>query len=127
MTLLFYADELLHVLLHRSGQIYGLRTGVIDMATIGDLSRAQLRRDIHQYPEAGWKEFRTTALVAEELAELGYATSLGSDALAVNERLGTPSAADLESAEQRALEEDAPEKYIKRMDGVTGLIAEKEY
>ena len=39
-------------------------------ALAGEMSR--LRREIHQHPELGFREFRTAALVAETLAEIGY-------------------------------------------------------
>ena len=36
-----------------------------------------LRRDIHQHPEIGFEEFRTSDLVAERLARWGYAVTRG--------------------------------------------------
>ena len=36
-----------------------------------------LRRDIHQHPEIGFEEFRTSDLVAESLARWGYAVTRG--------------------------------------------------
>ena len=97
------------------------------MAVISDLTPTELRRDLHTYPEAGWKEFRTTALVAEALADRGYTVSLGGDAVDIDERLGVPAADEIEAAEERARDEGAPGAYLERMDGVTGLVAEKAF
>ena len=36
-----------------------------------------LRRDIHRHPELGFEEFRTSDLVAERLAQWGYAVERG--------------------------------------------------
>ena len=30
------------------------------------------RRDFHRYPETGWMEMRTSALIANELKKIGY-------------------------------------------------------
>lgn len=97
------------------------------MVSASDKSLKEIRRDFHAYPEAGWKEFRTTAIVAEELDRLGFDLSLGVDAVESSQRLGVPSEDELSSAKQRALEEDAPEEYVERMADITGLVAEKTY
>ncbi len=97
------------------------------MATTSDLSLSELRRDLHRYPEAGWKEFRTTALVAEELDERGYTLSLGGDAVDVDERLGVPDDDEITRARDRALDRGAPETYLDRMGSVTGLVAERAF
>jgi aminobenzoyl-glutamate utilization protein A len=53
------------------------------MATYTGRSIRDIRRDLHAHPEVGWTEYRTSALVAEALAELGYDLHLGADALDV--------------------------------------------
>jgi len=97
------------------------------MAETDTQSLRELRRDLHAHAEAGWKEFRTTALVAEELDERGFDVHLGADAVDPDERLGVPDAEEVAAAERRAREEGAPEEYLEAMDGVTGLVAVKAY
>src|SRR5712691_1967879 len=49
-------------------------------ATLPAVDRTQrvaTRRDLHQHPELGFEERRTSALVAERLAKLGYAVKTG--------------------------------------------------
>lgn len=97
------------------------------MARTSDKTLTEIRRDLHVRPEAGWKEFRTTALIAEELEERGFDLHLGADAVASDERLGVPPEDELRVAIERARSEGAPEAYLDRLDGVTGLVAVKEY
>lgn len=95
------------------------------MTSSRPLSLQTLRRDLHTYPEAGWKEFRTTAIVAQKLDALGFALHLGTDALSEGDRLGVPSDEDLSAARARAIEEGAPQPYLDRLGDVTGLVAIK--
>ncbi|WP_266075755.1 amidohydrolase [Haladaptatus caseinilyticus] len=97
------------------------------MSDSDNRSVVDLRRDLHAYPEAGWKEFRTTALVADELAERDFTLHLGDEAVAPDERLGVPPEDELLAAVERARREGAPEEYLERMDGITGLVASKTY
>jgi aminobenzoyl-glutamate utilization protein A len=83
------------------------------------------RRDLHQHPEVGWTEYRTTFLLGEELTSLGFRLSLGKDALVSDERMGVPSDDVLSVAEKGALEEGVPESWIEKMKGGhTGLVAQ---
>jgi aminobenzoyl-glutamate utilization protein A len=90
-------------------------------------SLTEIRRDLHEHAESGWREFRTTALVAEELDSLGYETHLGADAVNADGRLGVPDDDTIAAARKRAEDEGAPEDYLDRMDGITGLVAVKRY
>lgn len=97
------------------------------MAIISEFSLPELRRDLHKYPEAGWKEFRTTAYIAEELDERGYTLHLGENAIDVDERLGVPDDDEIQRARARARDEGAPEEYLEQMGNITGLVAEKTF
>ncbi|MGM0718703.1 MAG: M20/M25/M40 family metallo-hydrolase, partial [Halobacteriota archaeon] len=92
-----------------------------------DLSVIELRRDLHCHPEVGWTEFRTTAIVAAILDELGFELALGANAVNEASRLGVPSSEEIAAARQRALDHGAPEEYLEQMGDVTGLVATKRY
>ncbi len=49
----------------------------------------RLRRDIHQHPELGFQEFRTSALVADTLSEIGIDVKTGVGKTGVVGELGT--------------------------------------
>lgn len=51
----------------------------------------RLRRDIHQHPELGFQEFRTAALVADTLAELGIEAQSGIGRTGVMAQIGSGS------------------------------------
>lgn len=88
-----------------------------------DASLVELRRDLHRHPEPGWTEFRTTAIVASILEDLGFDLALGSDAVNPDSRLGVPPEEEITAALEQAREEGAPEPYLERMDRITGLVA----
>lgn len=87
----------------------------------------ELRRDLHKYPEAGWKEFRTTAIVAQHLDALGFSLYFGEDSLNPASRLGVPTENELATAKQRARTDGAPEQYLEEIGDITGLVATKSY
>ena len=47
-----------------------------------------LRRTVHQYPETGWLEMRTSAIIHERLSSLGYTVLTGSKAVSPEARMG---------------------------------------
>ncbi|GIP38700.1 peptidase M20 [Paenibacillus sp. J31TS4] len=86
----------------------------------------QLRRDFHEFPESGWVEYRTAAIVAEQLHQLGYHVYVGEEAGKSESRMGVPPAAVLQLHETRAVSEGADPAWIERMKGghtaVVGVI-----
>jgi len=97
------------------------------MTYLAEKTLSEVRRDLHAHPETGWKEFRTTALVAEELDECGFTVHLGPEAVNVDGRLGVPDDREIEAAVDRARREGAPEEYLDRTEGITGLVAERTF
>lgn len=84
-----------------------------------------LRRDLHRHPEPGWCEFRTAALVAKRLRELGFAVRMGEDAAVAARRMGVPPAEVLAEARERALAAGADPALVADMgEGFTGLWAD---
>ena len=59
------------------------------------------RRDLHRLPEAAWCEFRTSALIAHHLSELGFSVMLGDKLLASNLIMGRE--VDVQAQKERAL------------------------
>ena len=97
------------------------------LTTFDDRSLQEIRRDLHRHAEGGWKEFRTSALLAAELDDLGYDVFLGEDTVDPDERMGVPPADEVAAARERAREEGAPEEYLDAMGDVTGVIAVREF
>lgn len=83
-----------------------------------------LRRDFHHYPETGWLEMRTSAVIAKRLTKLGYRVLTGRDVCQEGARLGVPAQEELEAHAQRALEQGAPQAYLTQdmREGYTGVI-----
>ncbi|MDI9765212.1 amidohydrolase [Pantoea dispersa] len=100
------------------------------MNTLSDLVNARIpqmqtwRRDLHQYAESGWLEFRTATLVAEELHRLGYQLQLGREVIAADARMGLPSAEVLAQQEARALQQGALPQWLPHFSGgFCGVVA----
>ncbi|WP_295238327.1 amidohydrolase [Veillonella sp.] len=83
-----------------------------------------LRRDLHQHPEPGWLEYRTAAIAADRLTELGYDLKVGKEVIQPESRMGLPSEATMKAAMDRAIAEGANPKWVEAMGyGFTGLVA----
>lgn len=84
-----------------------------------------LRRNLHNFPEIGFCEYWTTALLAKRLVALGYALRFGNDVSRADAMIGIPAQDVLEAARNRALDAGADPDLIAQMgDGQTGLVAE---
>lgn len=59
------------------------------------------RRDFHKYPERGWTEFRTTAKIAEQLAECGWPLRFSKDFLRAEDIMGRVNVGVLRAGEGR--------------------------
>jgi len=88
-----------------------------------DLTR--LRRAFHRHPEPGWREFRTTARVVEELERIGVDDiAVGRDALATDERMAVPDDDEIRPWIDRARRAGVSEDLLERTaGGHTGVVA----
>lgn len=83
----------------------------------------RLRRDFHKYPESGWVEYRTSAIIADLLESYGYDVYVGEDVCESSSRMGVPEKKTLKEHEARALSQGANQKYITQMQGGhTGVV-----
>ncbi|GAB3419815.1 M20 family metallo-hydrolase [Haloparvum alkalitolerans] len=86
---------------------------------------SDLRRAFHRHPEPGWREFRTTARVVEELERIGVdEIAVGREALATDDRMAVPDEADIEPWLDRARRAGVREDILDRTaGGHTGVVA----
>ena len=82
------------------------------------------RRDFHKYPETGWLEMRTSAIIAKTLTELGYEVLTGRQVCLESARMGVPDLEVLEEHAQKILEEGTPLDYLTEdmKLGYTGVV-----
>ena len=85
------------------------------------------RRDLHQFAESGWLEFRTATRVAETLHKLGYHLQLGREVINAEARMGLPDADVLKQQEARALQQGALPQWLHYFSGgFCGIVATLE-
>jgi aminobenzoyl-glutamate utilization protein A len=75
------------------------------------------RRDLHSRPETAWTEFRTAALAARHLLDLGYTLRMGRQALDPASIVPRPDEHALRAAQERAIREGADPELVACMDG----------
>lgn len=93
----------------------------------GDCVR--IRRDLHEYPETGWTEFRTTCRIAGYLETAGLKAALGRDIIAEDHVMGRPGEEILTEQRLRALAQGADPALLRRVEeagGYTGAAFEIE-
>ena len=90
--------------------------------TSAQLSR--FRREFHRHAESGFSEFWTTAFLAGALSEAGCAVKVGKEAICREARMGVPNEEVQQARLSVALEQGADPVWLKRMDGLTGLVAD---
>ena len=81
------------------------------------------RRDFHRYPELGFCEFRTAALVAATLEKLGWHVAAGAEVMRADARMEVPPATEIAAARAEALRDGADPVWVARFgDGLTGVV-----
>lgn len=84
----------------------------------------ETRRRLHAHPEVGWCEFRTTALVADRLRELGYEVAVGPDAVDTDAGTTRPDEEVIAEHATRAVEAGVDAALVERLrEGGTGVVA----
>ncbi len=84
----------------------------------------EIRRSLHRFPETGWLEMRTSALIAGELREMGYEVLTGRAVCREDARMGVPPEKETKAHLARVLEYGCEEKYLTQdmREGFTGVI-----
>lgn len=86
---------------------------------------AAYRREFHKYPENGWREFRTSARVAELLTGMGYDVAMGPDVIEPDS-VGEPerlSGEQVRREMERAVRQGANPEFVDRTRGWPGVMA----
>lgn len=83
-----------------------------------------IRRSLHRFPETGWLEMRTSALIAKELTEMGYEVLTGRAVCLEEARMGVPPMEETQAHLARVLEHGCEEAYLTQdmREGFTGVI-----
>ncbi len=105
-----------------------MKTEIHERAQALESKLISYRRDFHRYPEAGWTEFRSSAIIAKTLEQLGYTIRLGKDIIKRTSMMGIPTSTELENCMQRAISEGADPQLVEQMaGGLTGVVADMRF
>ncbi|MDD4600707.1 Indole-3-acetyl-aspartic acid hydrolase [bioreactor metagenome] len=86
------------------------------------------RRDFHRHAEAGWTEFRTASIVADQLTKLGYKVQVGDEVVDSENMMGVPASSELSNQASRAIEQGANPEWVNKMEGgKTGVMGIMEF
>ena len=81
------------------------------------------RRDFHKYAEVAWTEFRTAAIVADILTDLGYKVFVGEEVIVPDAMMGVPAAQELDDHMERAIRQGGNPVWVEKMrGGKTGVV-----
>lgn len=83
-----------------------------------------MRRDFHRYPETGWLEMRTSAIIAQQLEKLGYEVLTGGQVCFESARMGLPSENELREHAKVVMSQGVSFEYMtpELKKGFTGAI-----
>ncbi len=83
-----------------------------------------IRRSLHRFPETGWLEMRTSALIAKELTEMGCEVITGRAVCREDARMGVPPQKQTQAHLERVLRHGCEEEYLTKdmREGFTGVI-----
>jgi aminobenzoyl-glutamate utilization protein A len=96
---------------------------IVNIAKAIKTKTIERRRDFHRYAEAAWTEFRTAAIVADTLEQLGYCVLTGDEVIEAEAMMGVPSLEELEHHMKRALAQNGKLSWIEKMKGgKTGVV-----
>ena len=83
-----------------------------------------IRRSLHRFPETGWLEMRTSALIAKELTKMGYEVITGRALCCEAARMGLPTEKQTQEHLARVLDYGCEEEYLTQdmREGFTGAM-----
>ena len=85
----------------------------------------EYRREFHKYPENGWREYRTSARIAEILTDMGYTVAMGPDVVETSS-VGEPerlSQEEIKAEMDRAVAQGAKPEFVAMTQGWPGVMA----